>query len=159
MHNETSRLAARVAAQNRLNAEINRYVPLIRAVLEPYAGKKVRLAGGGGWPHKLKTELDAALGLPYRHDLALLLRTSLGEHTLILDGHADTPGTVGPRAEVQVHIAGLDNGTLGAFFDYEPLRTDITVDEVTRLREELKVAKAAVSDLQGKLYFFGEYDR
>lgn len=151
-----NKTAAKVAAQNLLGKAINEYHNTIRAFLFKWIGQKVSLATGGR-PHKLKAELET-LNLPHYPRLRICL--DFGNYNIhstvmvdaVVNGEYQT-------AEGCDYFANVMDGVLKDMnYNFNPWRTDYTVEEIQCKRNEFKIAQKAFEDARSALYPFGEHD-
>ena len=152
MNFQTARLAAKVAATNRANKNAIALYAAFSAAAKPFIGQKIFKADG-----ELTAKFKAALpALPFyfyqsRSNYSLLYIAKESESI------AGDCGCI--YAESYAYIASVTLGTLVQLHDAPNLRTDYTVEEIAKLREEIEKAEEIVSKLKSKLNPFGMYDR
>lgn len=151
-------LDAMVTAQNNVNkAALERWPQMLDA-LRPFVGSKVINADG-----TISKKVRAALPeLP--HDVALSGHYSSTDYSLsarlkTCECHAGRGCELANYAERNLHLGEISRGILTKLGDVQPLRTNYSAPDVEQLRQQLKGAKARVSELESQLWPFGEYDR
>lgn len=149
------RLAARVQAVNVANAYANSIQPGLAQLCEKFINTKIRNKDGS-LAKKFKEQLDT-LNLPHltplyvqRHCTEYSLSFRVTAHTSVGDENGSHTTTI--------PIGGISDGILTEINNYEPDRTDYTVAEVTRLREEYKEKRRAADAAYSALGIFGEHD-
>ena len=151
-----SPLEAKVSAANKCRAEGNRLFSILSAIFTPFVGQKVFKADGT----LLKKHHEAVetLNLPYDHKLQVHRHSS--DYSLAWTITARTTDEKGHSQSnsITIYIGDISNGVLTKMCTDPNYKTDYAVEEVLKAREKLKIAKKAVSDAEGELYPFGEYD-
>ncbi len=147
--NHSSNLAAKVAARNKVNAEIRQSVPILLAAMRPFVGQKIEKVDGS-FTRKFK---DAMPQVGYVWYLSI--------YNVIRTFRADAEG---PRhtnyQESQVYLGKTSDGILEELYDFNDAdyRIDFTEAEVYEQRRAVKVARDAMQAWQSKLFYFGEHD-
>lgn len=159
--NENSRhdyLVAKVKARNILNSELKQRVPAMIEALKPFIGQKVQKVDGT----LLQKVRDALPNIPNAvafggwyesRGYSIYARFE----TCVWEGLAH--GCI--YQEDSFCIGDVQDGILKAEQRVSELsffRSDWTVEEVEKARENVRKAKEALSDAQRPLYHFGEYD-
>lgn len=151
MNYQTAKLAAKVAATNRANKNALALYAAFAAAAKPFIGQKIFKADG-----ELTAKFKAALpSFPfhfYRYTSNYSLVYIAKESENIEGGH----GCI--YAEASAYIGDMTNGVLVKLLDAPNLRTDFTVEEISKARKDVESAKRIVSNLEGKLCGFGLYD-
>lgn len=152
MNFQTARLAAKVKATNRANANANALYAAFAAAAKPFIGQKIFKADG-----ELTTKFKAALpALPFyfyqsRSNYSLSYVTKESES---IEGQSSCI-----YAESYAYIASVRLSALVQLHDAPNLRTDFTVEEIAKARKDVEDAETALDVLKGKLSGFGMYDR
>jgi len=150
MKNHPSALAAKVAATNAANAEVNRLAPLYRAIFAEYIGQKVTKADGSLLA-KIQARLPSSpLQVYSPHVGCFVVKT-----------HEQSNGIayyVEPYfyAFTVNRQTGLCEALQWAF---EPYRADYTPEAIQALRQKTAAAEKAFDDAKSELGTFGMYDR
>jgi hypothetical protein len=147
-----SRLAAKVAGQNRVNAEANTLERELVEIFRPFIGKKILTHGG--LTAKIKP-LIPKRELPFRlwrapSSYTLSWKLDVTEH--------DSEHSVCYR-EAWIHVGKLNGYTLESLCDPQTRRTDYTIAEISDKRERLKQYEEAYRQARSALDGFGEYDQ
>ncbi len=148
--NHKTALAARVAAFNKAHAEINRIAPLYRAALAPFIGQHITTAQGEYLAKVKKTFPASPLQVfsPHKGCFVVKVCEPYGDHTCVY-------------AEPYFYACTVShNGNAEALsHEFEPLRTDYTVESVQDAREAAEVAREAARQAENACAPFGQYDR
>ncbi len=151
-----SPLEAKVQAVNASREYGNKLFPILSAIFAPFVGQKIFKIDGS----LLKKHHEAVetLNLPYDHKLQAHRHSS--DYSLAWTITARTTDEKGHSQSntITIYIGDISNGVLTKMCTEPKYRTDRTVEEVLEIREKLKIAKRAVSEAEGELYPFGEYD-
>jgi hypothetical protein len=157
--NMQTKLAAKVAAQNRVNEIMQSRAPLMALKLVPLIGQKV-LNQGEVISSKLRQHLEPTESGP---EFRLWYDASKYSIWVIMELTTREAGQYF-QAKAAYKLADIDSQkyTLEAVNMAAPpaehFRTDYTEAEILAAREDLKAANAAVSELKSKLSNFGLYD-
>lgn len=156
-------LSAKVQAKNLVNELAAKLAPAAAAMFAQFYGKQIQLASSTGFIKKFSKAVEA-LQLPNtRGTISETAWVTSSLYTVMLhvqvevcvpDGHGHRCSFQG---ETTVYLGDLKNGIVSRLYTaHEAGRTDFTVDEVLKAREELNAARAAVRDAESKLCGFGE---
>ena len=173
-------LTAKVAARNRLNKILNEFHAEMIEAFRPFLGQKIIKATDGAFVAKVK-EIENNIAEKYRgpknadgfrssflphiyvsisdYSFRYVIRVDNSYPTFFMDGRSSGSGTV--SAEESCYIGDLQGGQiLTKLYDANTTRrTDFSAEKVIETRERLTKAKKVVSDIEGELSGFGEYDR
>lgn len=151
-----SPLEAKVSAVNKSRALGNKLFPILSAMFSPFVGQKVFKADGT----LLKKHQDAveSLNLPYDSEINVYRHASDYNLAWTIQARVQDDKGSSRYDSITVYIGGISNGVLKEMCTEPNYKTNYTAEEVLEARENLKKAKAAVSQAEGKLYPFGEYD-
>ncbi len=147
----TTALAARVAAFNRANAEINRLAPLYRAAVAPFIGRKV-ITAAGEYTAAIRKVFPAHPSVnvysPHKGCFTVKVCEAYGDHSCVY-------------AEPYFYAFTVaHDGTAEALtHPFEPLETAFTVDGVTAARKAAEDARKAARQAENACGPFGLYDR
>ena len=145
-----SKLAAKVAARNAVNADIRFVAPQYLAAMAPFVGQKIVKCDGDF----TKAFLSAMpKGGSY-------WRNSGYSAAMVFIRDEQGPGHH-QRQESVVYLGDLTNGVLVKLCPFNPndFRIDYTSAEVEEQRRLLKIAECEVSKLKSKLNDFGTFDQ
>jgi hypothetical protein len=156
------KLDLKVKAVNAASTEANRLMPILLEMFKPFIGQKVELASGG----LIKKIKDKLPEMAHSNTLRALVRCDTYSITLSIyasswakDPEADPRrGDDGQSFEDSCYIAKTNDGILNELYDWKPLRTNYTVDEIVKKREAVDAAKRALDTARSALYPFGESD-
>lgn len=147
-------LAAKVAATNAANAEVNRLAPLYRALFAQYIGAKV-VKADNSLLAAIKAKLpEAAPGFQVYspHVGCFVIKTS-----------RQTVDGIAHYAEPYFYAFTLDthagNVCQALAHEWEPLKTGYTVEGIQDLRAKVEAAEEVARNLASELGNFGKYDR
>ena len=150
MKNHSSALAAKVAAVNAANAEVNRLAPLYRALFAEYIGQKVTKADGSLLA-KIQARLPASsLQVFSPHVGCFVVKTY------------EQSNGIAYYAEPYFYAFTVNRQTGFAEalqWDFEPYRADYTPEAIQALRQKTAAAEKAFDDAKSELGTFGMYDR
>lgn len=148
-------LEAKVMAANSCRDFANRLFPRMKNLFEPFIGQQIFKMDG---PLMAKFQkLVDTLDLPntvdlqvYRHvsDYSLAWTVKSCAHT---NGHAYYD-------YVTVYVGDVEQRVLKAMCTAPEFRTDYTAEKVREARKRVEKAKKELSDANGELFPFGEYD-
>jgi len=156
-HND---LVAKVKAVNMANAYANELLAKLTEFFRPYVGKDI-LKNDGSLLAKIK---GAMPDFPSDNDMSVYFHTSPYSLAWTVITCVSSPRqedySIAVYHETTVYIGDIQGKTLTklceSYQDKPDFRSDYTVEEVLRDREEAKVAKEAYDKAKGKLYLFGE---
>jgi len=151
MKNHPSLLAAKVAATNEANAEVNRLAPLYRALFAEYISQKVTKADGSLLA-KVKARLPASpLQVYSPHVGCFVVKTSAsyGDHFCTYAESYFYAFTVNRQTGFAEPLQ----------WEFEPYRADYTPEAIQALRQKTAAAEKAFDDAKSELGAFGMYDR
>lgn len=172
-----TRLEARVAAQNKVNAEAIRLQHELTKFFEPYVGQKVLSVVDNSFLKKIKSQIDAILDNGQKRSGCRSYISGYRDYTLSVqvqgweqyDRADDWTGRDGQmNVEAIVNFATMENagvcepktGKIKKICDVNyNLRTDYTAAEVLANRADYKEKNAIAEASKSKLAPFGEYDR
>lgn len=154
-----TRLEAKVAARNQVNALALEMAPKMIEALRPFVGQKI-LNQGDVLSAKVKAALPSGEYTPERHFWYTANKYALWANFKTC---TSSPGHYGDHhvasyAETSFLIGEMDGHTLKAVKNGQTARTDFTVEEIQKAREAFKAAQAALDSAQSALSGFGEYD-
>jgi hypothetical protein len=157
MDERPARLAARVKAVNAAHACANEFRKILIDIFRPYVGVKLFKMDGSF----LAKHQGLLPQFPNRHDLMVYRNNS--DYTLGWTVKANEQ-VIGAQHSIYYeqtfYVGEITGDTLkNVNEDACHFRTDFTAEEINTKRETLKAAKKMVSDAEGALYPFGEYDR
>lgn len=153
------RLATKIKARNLAGEIANKLHPQFLAVFQQFAGKKVCKADGT-LTKKVSDMLPPLEGLTQesvhywcnnsRYSVSFTIKTC----QLDGQGHCE-------YESVSVYVCDLEDGYVkaeGRWYEAANFRTDYTLAEVLKLREDYKTKQKIADEAKSKLYPFGEYD-
>ena len=149
-------LEAKVTAANKTRTCAKAVFHLLAPIFLPFVGQKILKKEGGllkklyDMVEQLNLSSEQSLSI-YRYSSSYSLAWTVQSCVIDEKGHARYDS-------VTVYIGKLDHGTLVEMEKPPSFKTDFTVEQVLKGREELKKAKELVSKAEEKIYPFGEYD-
>jgi hypothetical protein len=153
-------LAAKVAARNRLNAELNRVDPLLNEAFKPFLGKKIIKADS-----TLTEAAKAVIPMKYEHGCGLAFYHDRSEYALHFRFYCDEIGdrgnshTLSTRAEHGISVGTIEGQVLKSLWPVlSDRRTDYSVAEIAEARKEIAELKAELSEAEQAISGFGEHD-
>jgi len=157
MFTSDSLLAKEVATRNLVNETANEIQVEIQSLLLPLVGKKIIKTT----PYRTATKKLNELLAPikerlHKNKFRLVFEWSYG-HTVyaVLDTTYQSGEYSCSYVKRDIYICSLDNDTLkGEWRETEPGRTDYTVEEITKTREEIKHLEDQVSALKSQIREF-----
>jgi hypothetical protein len=157
-------IAAKIAAQNKVNQVMRDQAPAIVSAFKPFIGKKASLTSSqGGCVAPLRRALPPEP--PNRLAARLLKVDSYGIQLVFFsDSFEDKNGGLRPhRATAQFYLADLRDNILTAVNDFarpEDYRVDYTEKDVSDARLALAEAEIALRRIQNSdvITLFGKFD-
>jgi hypothetical protein len=157
------KLAAMVAARNRLHDAAREQLPAMLAALAPFVGKKVASTTSETLLEQVKKALPESPCKPKLHWFYVLRYGAVRVVIKVMEAyfagydHADTVATY---AETSLHLGEVDkSGVLVRLTTGHKFPEHYTVDQVLGFREQLKAARKVVRDAKrDPIYrFFGDH--
>lgn len=154
-----TRLEAKVAARNAVNALALEMTPKMIEALKPFVGQKI-LNQGNVLSAKVKATLPATEHTPERQFWYTANQYSVWVNfkTCTCSAGNQPDYTVASYAEQAFLIGDVEGHTLKSVLNSQSARTDFTTEEVRKAREAFKAAQSALDDARSALCGFGEYD-
>lgn len=170
-----TRLEARVAAQNKANAEAIQLHQEFSRFFEPLVGKKILSVSDNSFLKKFKEGIDAGFARSKERSGCHAYFSGYRDYSLSIDvrasetyqGEGDwTERDGNMNAQAIVNVAMMENGgvlvarsgKIEKLCELHPLRVDYTAEEVLANRADHKAKKEIADAAQSKLSPFGEYD-
>lgn len=154
-----TRLEAKVAARNAVNALALEMAPKMIEALKPFVGQKI-LNQGSVLSAKVKAALPPTEATHERHFWYSPSEYGVWAHfkTCICSAGNQPDYTVASYAEQAFLIGDIKDHVLTGIRNGQTARTDFTTEEVRKAREAFKAAQSALDDARSALCGFGEYD-
>lgn len=154
------KLQARVNARNRANKIANELYPKLKALFEPWIGKKIQLKDGS-LSLKLKEEANKILDSYYKlspNSIQVYFVCSNYSIYYVVKTSEPLPNYSVTYAETSIYICSTRDQTLEKIYDPQDRRTDFTVEEITEARKQAEDKRKELQSIEAKYAAFGEHD-
>ena len=148
----TELLTAKVGAVNKANKYANELSGELVRFFTDYVGKKILKADG-----TLLAKI-AALAPKFKNSTSISVYRQNSNFTLawVVKTCEPLPPHSCVYHETTIWVGDLDNGLLkGVREDKQPYKTDFSVEEISKKREEYEKVKNQLDEIEGDLYPFG----
>lgn len=161
MYTNEAKLAAKVAARNRVHQFANEIYDAVSPILAPFVGKKVYRSDGCLLEkvRKLLPEFETqqpSILLPYSQQCW----RNVSKYHIAWNVQAvqSYNGDRNVLQEAMVYIAWVRDGNLTEIVNAPAFRTDYTFEDIMQKRKDFVAAKNAYEAAQNALFPFGEND-
>ena len=169
MTTHTDKLAAKIAAKNRVNKLAVATVPAMIAALQPFIGKKVWNAGAvlskavrDALPYQNCQGKGASADQWFYRASAYSISVEFQVQECS-EGRKDrlgrSYGKDWERGTTNAHLGEITNGVLVGAQNTQTWRTDYNREEVEKSRFAYEASKKAMEEAESALCGFGTYDR
>lgn len=149
------KLAARVTAKNRANKLAMDIHDKLAPIFAQYVGKKVETSTGS-LVAKLNKEVDAAIAEIKKENCKIFRSQSRYSICYVVQTWENVGSCY--YAETYIYLGETSNGILSKILAKNELKTDYSVDQILKAREEIRKARTILQNAESNLCGFGEYD-
>lgn len=153
-------LQRKITARNSVNAKVNELRPVLTKLLTPYVGKKVVKGVPSGWVAKIANQINSELRLEltgFRLFFRFYINYSIngiGSVTAEVDTTYKVADMACGYVEQAFTVCDLDRDKLRGFINWEPYRTDYTLEEVLEGFAELERLETEACAIKSQLREF-----
>lgn len=154
-----NKLTARVNARNRCHAIANEIQPILRAALEPFVGKKVKLATSYGYVKPLQEKLNSIISeFNNRAGTQIYSHNSVYSLCYVVKVWEQDDKMIAHYQECSVYFGELNGLVLNQLSGGYVFQTDYSAEKIAELRQKASEIQRQLDAVKSQYHLFGEYD-